>query len=560
VESWECVIVDDASPDRCGEIADEYAARDKRFRVIHNQDNQYLAGALNTGITAARGQYVVPLDADNMLAPNTLRLLADALDADRSTHIAYGNVLFVTPEGKPDEHWPGGHSGWPPPFRGDWQLYRRRDDGGPSNLIPSTAMYRRQVWELTGGYRGRYRTAEDADFWTRATSFGFRAAMVTKADTLIYRNREDSMSRVTEQRDWTAWLPWSSTQGGYPTPAGAITDKQQPVQSYAPPLVAVVIPVGPKHERLLVDALDSVMAQTFDQWECVVVNDTGKPLPWVPSWATVIDTGGGAGVAKARNMGIASSQSPLFVPLDADDTLEPSMIELTLPVYERFRGYVYCDWYDLKAATADQPGNLPAWETPEYNAWLLADGAMHAVTGLFPKAAWTEVGGYDEGIPAWEDWDFQLKLAAIGCCGTRYPAPLFTYRSDLGMRRNDNYANFDVSKAGISAKWETYFNGKDTLMGCKSCGGGGGQVGAQQVRAPEVKIDLPEDVSGYVMVEYIGGQEADSIFKGQVSGQSYRFGNNETSRLRYVLAADADPFTKRIDFRVVLPNKVPADV
>ena len=41
---WECVIVDDASPDRCGEIADQYAARYSRFRVIHNETNRYLAG------------------------------------------------------------------------------------------------------------------------------------------------------------------------------------------------------------------------------------------------------------------------------------------------------------------------------------------------------------------------------------------------------------------------------------------------------------------------------------------------------------------------------------
>ena len=49
---WECVVVDDASPDRCGAIAEEFAASDTRFRVVHHQENQYLAGSLNSGIAA----------------------------------------------------------------------------------------------------------------------------------------------------------------------------------------------------------------------------------------------------------------------------------------------------------------------------------------------------------------------------------------------------------------------------------------------------------------------------------------------------------------------------
>lgn len=558
VTDWECIVVDDASPDRSGKIADEYAAGDKRFRVIHNEENQYLAGALNTGIAAAKGQYILPLDADNKLTPNTLRLLADALDGDRSLDIAYGNVLFVTPGGEPDQQWPGGHSGWPMEFKGDWQLYRRRGDGGPSNLVPSTALYRRRVWELTGGYRRRYRTAEDADFWTRAASFGFRPAMVTKADTLIYRNRPNSMSQVTEQRDWTAWLPWAFTEGAVPTPAGAITDRQQPVQSYDPPLVAVIVPVGPGHEGLLVDALDSVMSQTYDGWECIVINDSGQHLTGLPSWATLIDGGGPAGflgAARARNLGIAAAKAPLFVPLDADDTLEAKFIELTLPVYERFRGYVYTDWNELKQ---DQP--LASWQTEDYNAWqLLRIGCMHAVTGLYPKAAWEQVGGFDEDLPAWEDWDFQLKLANIGCCGTRYPVPLFTYRTDTGMRRDDNYANFERSKEGIKTKWGDYFSGKETLMGCRSCSGGGGHVAApQQARAANTGPAMPPNAADYVMIEYVGAQQASSIYKGP-SGQTYRFGNNETDRLRYALPQDAEYFANRNDFRVVTPDRVPVE-
>ena len=162
---WECIIVDDASLDGCGKIADAYAGTDARFVAIHNAKNEYLAGSLNIGIAASKGRYIFPLDADNMLADKSvLETLASQLDIDRSTDIAYGKVRFVTEDGEPDlAVGPGGRSTWPVPFRADWQLKGR-------NLIPSSSLYRRRVWELTGGYRRRWKTAEDADFWTRSTS------------------------------------------------------------------------------------------------------------------------------------------------------------------------------------------------------------------------------------------------------------------------------------------------------------------------------------------------------------------------------------------------------
>lgn len=552
---WECVVVDDASPDRCGAIADEYAGRDPRFRVIHNPANQYLAGALNTGIAAARGRYILPLDADNLITPATLEILADRLDRDRSLHIAYGNVLFVTADGESDNSvGPGGHSGWPMQFRGDWQLTRRRNDGGPSNLVPSTALYRREVWEATGGYRRRYRTGEDADFWTRAASYGFRAGMATTADTLVYRNRPTSMSRVEQQADWTAWMPWST--GHAPTPAGAVTDEQAPVQSYDPPAVTIVIPVGPGHEELLTDALDSVAAQTFVRWECVVVNDSGRTLERLPSWVRLIENGGRGpaghlGVAAARNLGIRAARTKLFVPLDADDTLEPVYLEHVIPVQEEFGGYVYTDWHELWTNDPAHP-DIGTWKTEEYDpASLLRKGCMHAVTALYPVSAWLATLGFDEKLPAWEDWDFQLALANAGICGTRVPLPLFTYRKDTGQRRDENYANFEASKAGIYTKWKDYFDGGETLMACSGCGSGGGRVEAPPIPAFSGPPP-PEQADDYLIAEYVGSQAGSMVYRAP-SGQQYRFGGSEGERQRYIMPQDADFFVKLADFRIARP-------
>jgi len=63
---WECVVVDDGSPDGCPAICDEYAARDSRFVVIH-QENGGLSAARNAGVRAASGEYIMLLDSDDRL-------------------------------------------------------------------------------------------------------------------------------------------------------------------------------------------------------------------------------------------------------------------------------------------------------------------------------------------------------------------------------------------------------------------------------------------------------------------------------------------------------------
>lgn len=61
----EIILIDDASPDRCGEICDAYAARDERFRVIHRPENKGLSAARNLGISLASCDYLMFVDSDD---------------------------------------------------------------------------------------------------------------------------------------------------------------------------------------------------------------------------------------------------------------------------------------------------------------------------------------------------------------------------------------------------------------------------------------------------------------------------------------------------------------
>lgn len=75
---FECIVVDDGSPDACGAIADSRAAHDSRFRVIHTP-NRGVAAARNTGLAAATGEFIAFVDPDDWIEPQMMATLAGML-------------------------------------------------------------------------------------------------------------------------------------------------------------------------------------------------------------------------------------------------------------------------------------------------------------------------------------------------------------------------------------------------------------------------------------------------------------------------------------------------
>lgn len=75
-QRWQLIIVDDGSPDRCGEMAEAFAAGDQRIEVIH-QANAGLSEARNTGLRHVRAPFVTMLDSDDILHPDYLSILVE---------------------------------------------------------------------------------------------------------------------------------------------------------------------------------------------------------------------------------------------------------------------------------------------------------------------------------------------------------------------------------------------------------------------------------------------------------------------------------------------------
>lgn len=82
-KDWEAILVDDGSTDGSGHIAEEYARRDRRFKVIH-KENGGLSDARNAGMKHINGEYLLFLDSDDFLHPQLMELCLEAMIRDNS--------------------------------------------------------------------------------------------------------------------------------------------------------------------------------------------------------------------------------------------------------------------------------------------------------------------------------------------------------------------------------------------------------------------------------------------------------------------------------------------
>ena len=216
------------------------------------------------------------------------------------------------------------------------------------------------------------------------------------------------------------------------------------------PLVSVIMPCY-NDGGTLEEAVDSLRAQTWQEIEWILIDD-GSDDGMTPALEqalsfprkTLLHTDH-IGPAAARNRGIAAAKGEYILPLDADDTIEPTYIEKAVEQMAAHPacGIVYCH-ADLFGAASGP------WELPEYNLRSeLLDNCIF-VTALFRKQDWEKAGGFCEDFRAgMEDYDFWLSLLEMGREVIQLPEVLFHYR----IKEKSRTTRFQHSYADVQ---ETY--------------------------------------------------------------------------------------------------------
>lgn len=576
-QDFECLVVDDAQLASTRMIVEDFSKRDPRIRYAPTPHNMKLSSARNFGFSQAQGLYIRHMDADDILSENALSLEAGVLDSDQGVHIVYGHLEVINEDGtrRIDGRGQVMRSGWPGESF-DWFQQMAH-----LNQLPSTVMARREVYERSGGYKERMKRAEDAEFWCRVTSLGFRVRKITQAVTMYHRERADSKgatewSMEGQEPDWTSWFPWRLGATNYPegqakyrkighrhpnphlVPFGAQGQNESlrswMVHDYAYPVVSVIITCGPGHKGYMIDALDSVQAQTFPDWECVVVNDTGtkwqSDIMGAP-WAKVVNMDGNQGTSSARNEGFKHTNGKYIIWLDADDYWLPWLLEKMVSFAEKNYGIIYSDM--IQHNIVDGKEKMSVYRYPEFQCDRAAGGMQYPGSSvLYPRAAAQSVfdsqGGYDLDIPGMEDKDFQVAVHANGFCAYRVEEPLFVYRLYSTTKREKDYNVIDDITSYMNEKWSEYRTGVKK-MGC-GCGAksapdtlpkslltSSGNFTAESL----AQSITPENERQMVEVEYIGPIREDFTVKSRIDMRiHYRFGNNDENRSRAVYLADAE--------------------
>lgn len=94
---WQAILVDDGSPDKSGEIAESYAKKDKRFIVVH-KENGGLSDARNAGMPFAKGEYIMYLDSDDFIHPQTMEIAYFMAQQNNSDIVSFTYDRFYRPQ------------------------------------------------------------------------------------------------------------------------------------------------------------------------------------------------------------------------------------------------------------------------------------------------------------------------------------------------------------------------------------------------------------------------------------------------------------------------------
>ena len=194
------------------------------------------------------------------------------------------------------------------------------------------------------------------------------------------------------------------------------------------PLISVIVPCY-NQAQYLDECLQSVLDQTYTDWECIIVND-GSPdhteeiaKKWVEKDARFryLSKENG-GLSSARNAGIEIAKGEWILPLDADDKIGERYLELAEKEFEKSYTVIYC----IGEKFGIETGLI---KMEEFSLTNLATYNTFFASSFYKKDCWKKINGYDEQmIYGLEDWDFWISLLKNGGSAHKIPEICFFYR------------------------------------------------------------------------------------------------------------------------------------
>jgi glycosyltransferase involved in cell wall biosynthesis len=220
------------------------------------------------------------------------------------------------------------------------------------------------------------------------------------------------------------------------------------------PIVSIIIPSF-NREQFVAATLDSVLCQTRQDWECVVVDDgsTDRTKDIVREYSRqdqrikLYDRDRGPkGACVCRNIGVSLCEGEYLIFLDTDDLLEPHCIDTRIAIMESDRSCEFAIFPSL--LFSNEPNDLGLWwnidkSTTEIIRQLYQDAICQGTGVIWRKSAFIKIGQWDEELQLWQDIDLFLRAFLNNLNYTKHfnvPPDLHIRRLESSLSRYDFFA------------------------------------------------------------------------------------------------------------------------
>lgn len=397
--NFEFIIVDDASTDSTPAILD--GIDDPRIRVFRNQCNIGLTRSLNKALKHCRGEFIARMDADDFSIPHRLASQSAYLENNPSV-VLVGSAYYVMNDEDaivamvdvltdPDDIYN--------------DLIRQNWFGHGSVMIRKSCLC------SVGGYDEEFIYAQDYDLFLRLSE---TCKLANIAEPLyLWRKSQQGISlQKAQEQKYFAMLARKR----------AVLRRSATACHSSTPLVSVIVPT---HNRpdMLREAIESILDQTFQDFEIIVVNDAGQDVePVVRSFNNprirYISHDTNKGLAATRNTAIRAARGKYIAYLDDDDIYYPEHLETLVNFLENRDGSVaYTDAYRAYQEKCGDKYIITGRDVPysfdfDYDR-IMYQNFVPVLCFMHRRDCIEATGYFDETMSSHEDWDLWIRMSRM---------------------------------------------------------------------------------------------------------------------------------------------------
>lgn len=415
---YRIIFVDNASSD--GTV--EYLKQIQNSILISNNENRGFAKAMNQGLKKVSAEFTVWLNNDTIVTSNWLRELIDHLKENEHVGaigpVSNGSGLIQKVEGlenDDDKSIEKFASSIKKEFKNYVIEYHRI--AGFCIVMKSKLIL--EVGEIDDEFNhGGY---DDDDYCMRIREKGYK--ILIAEDVFVYHKSGVSFTSAKDPDFDLRYL--------MPLGRRKLLRKWHPnkyenkILEHEKPLVSIIMTTMDR-KKMICNAINSIINQTYDNWELIIVNDGGENIQEIvnefnDSRIHYIHLEKNQGKSHANNMGIDSSAGKIIAYLDDDDKWYSNHLDITINELMRCknRQFVYTDFVKIECIVDNQlqeqfPTKKIVKENQTARAFFVKEmNFIPNFSMVHKKELFDKVGKYDTTLKYYEDWDIIRRFSFI---------------------------------------------------------------------------------------------------------------------------------------------------